>query len=1326
MATLRGSQANEAPETNDALVQEKQDSPKTATKRTRKSKAQVTTKASQSELSSVDTAISTETTGAAVSQEDQSLDPQEQHASADGKKVRKTAKATKAKATKATTEAKSTKAEAEPKAAKATKATKASSKASKNSKASKVSSASSASTDSVLCEDGGALADSESCKVDGTNETAKASAKNVSGALSDTCNEGQAQAQAQAQAQEPTNSDNQDGMNAEANCDVSEPELEKGKAKKTSKAAKKAKVQDDPMSKESIEAHAAKALDFNAPVLLVPIRHHSVAMGLHLPRIIDAYQPDFIAVEMPHICQDQVKHLANEKVVPPIAFFSYGSTKTIQLVPVNEDDPESALEEQEVDVGFRYIYPMLSYSPEYVALKEALKRNIEYQCIDLSSCEKDYIDHCMQQQQSQEILDQDHNQCSSDEKEFGRSSYYQELFKKSGDLSFEEFWDRNFEINALAQDTKTFLHNIYSYCYCIRKGISDEQVLDMVQRELFMLKHITAAQKNHKRILVITGGMHSVALCDYLYYKKKKDKPLKFPKSKDNCFLIPYSFKATDVQSEYASGIVFPYYYHKLYQAISTSLSFGPDAKLLSGDDIGGYQAIAANSENFEYWDDPLSAICHLDTKISKAVLDEEEASAEQADQANQSDPNGQAGSGKKKKKRKKHNNAAQGSITPAGRLLDVVNTIKELGSIKDQAKIKDSETFSAKVAQVQSALGINKNKSSKQLKVSYDTTVYNEAQKEALLSFKANQEQIINACDANNFFFARKVKDYRQNKMSTAVQLDCQVMLKGLASLRDKLAPSVHELIDAVKSTFIKEEYNDSHYILINLQKALTTVPLGKVPLDVNVPPIWRDFVYKAKTFALKSDDQEVHKANIDIFKDEKNVLKGRFFAQVSYLCPGFEVDQYNRHHNANYIKRTETYTYRFTDQVVMSIIEAAEYGDTLELASEAKVKESLEQGGLSLVELCGLFKDCIDMGIERQYQRLQQLITNTIYHERNLSDIARSLDMLNSYGLIAKTTKDNQKVIDGLIKLVLKRALQVLTDTVDISEDELDEYIDSLMKLDYYFNKYEYITKSYYELLFELSKDSDIGASLQGAYVSFLFKNKQITYDEFERFVDQFVYGSIIENNDCIGFFYSILKVSKASIFYRNGILQLLNAYIASLQGEEFLKVLVMLRRSFASFSKEEIYKVVTLLKKIHGIAQTKNIFEVTDAEFVQNRMYDRDMFAKMSAWLPVANILEAANSHKKQIATTGLVEELTGQDLSRSTLLSNDKRPNLRAMSPGTGQGQYPGSGQSQCQDLGAGAGSGAASGKGAGADAIASASVDAGASDGGELELNPDSL
>ena len=200
----------------------------------------------------------------------------------------------------------------------------------------------------------------------------------------------------------------------------------------------------------------------------------------------------------------------------------------------------------------------------------------------------------------------------------------------------------------------------------------------------------------------------------------------------------------------------------------------------------------------------------------------------------------------------------------------------------------------------------------------------------------------------------------------------------------------------------------------------------------------------------------------------------------------------------------------------------------------------------------------------------------------------------------------------------------------------------------------------------------------------------------------------------------------------------MQLLNAYIASLQGEEFLKVLVMLRRSFASFSKEEIYKVVTLLKKIHGIAQTKNIFEVTDAEFVQNRMYDRDMFAKMSAWLPVANILEAANSHKEQIATTGLVEELTGQDLSRSTLLSNDKRPNLNAMrapapamSPGQGQGSVHGQASGMVSSAGAGtgtcanlsAGAGVSAGAGAGALMGEAKSLGDG---GGELELNPDSL
>ncbi len=71
----------------------------------------------------------------------------------------------------------------------------------------------------------------------------------------------------------------------------------KAKGKKGSKEA-------DVLDPEVIKEHWKKALDFESKVLLVPMRHHSPAMALHLPRIIDAYQPDHIAVEMPYAYQE--------------------------------------------------------------------------------------------------------------------------------------------------------------------------------------------------------------------------------------------------------------------------------------------------------------------------------------------------------------------------------------------------------------------------------------------------------------------------------------------------------------------------------------------------------------------------------------------------------------------------------------------------------------------------------------------------------------------------------------------------------------------------------------------------------------------------------------------------------------------------------------------------------------------------------------------------------------------------------------------------------------------------------------------------------------
>ena len=213
-----------------------------------------------------------------------------------------------------------------------------------------------------------------------------------------------------------------------------------------------------------------------------------------------------------------------------------------------------------------------------------------------------------------------------DDQVIARSSVYQELCERSGAHTFAEFWDKHFEINALTQDTMSYLHQLYNYCYLIRQGIDEEQEPFTVQRELFMLKSLQAAMKTHKRILVVTGGLHSVALCDYLYFKKKKATAMRYPKVPSETYLIPYSFAAADSQTGYGAGVVFPYYFQQFYTVLKGLVPFmpAPERELPALEVVGGDEspeAVAHVSSDTE--NEPSNAVTADTTAIAETVIAE-------------------------------------------------------------------------------------------------------------------------------------------------------------------------------------------------------------------------------------------------------------------------------------------------------------------------------------------------------------------------------------------------------------------------------------------------------------------------------------------------------------------------------------------------------------------------------------------------------------------------------------------------------------------------------------------------------------------------------
>ncbi|MEU5739369.1 DUF5682 family protein [Streptomyces tendae] len=92
---------------------------------------------------------------------------------------------------------------------------------------------------------------------------------------------------------------------------------------------------------------------------LIGVRHHSPALAVAVPGLLDAADPEVVCVELPADFQPWLPYLADRRTVAPVA-----------LSGVYED-------------GRLHFYPLADFSPELAAIRWARDRGVEVVCCDL-------------------------------------------------------------------------------------------------------------------------------------------------------------------------------------------------------------------------------------------------------------------------------------------------------------------------------------------------------------------------------------------------------------------------------------------------------------------------------------------------------------------------------------------------------------------------------------------------------------------------------------------------------------------------------------------------------------------------------------------------------------------------------------------------------------------------------------------------------------------------------------------------------------------------------------------------------------------------------
>ncbi|MBD5528966.1 MAG: hypothetical protein HDR02_11295 [Lachnospiraceae bacterium] len=304
-----------------------------------------------------------------------------------------------------------------------------------------------------------------------------------------------------------------------------------------------------------------------AEIKLLPVRHHSPACAWQVQRMIETWHPQAVLIEGPDTASPLIPAMIDPATKAPFAvYYSY-------------DDTAGAVSEEKEK--YRCYYPFLDYSPELAALRTGSAQGAKVAFIDLP-----YGDILAASREGKGMRQEGDKSNYNDDYLLSRNAYLQRLCEKTGLRSFDEFWEKYFELEGLMQDSETWFDNLLTYCRQARESTPQEQLKEegCLAREAYMAGKILdvareMAGTSPHRILVVTGGFHTPALAQRLggmdeeksaaASSAQADLPRKLVSAKDQgVYLMPYSMEAADALNGYASGMPFPGFYQEIWEHV--------------------------------------------------------------------------------------------------------------------------------------------------------------------------------------------------------------------------------------------------------------------------------------------------------------------------------------------------------------------------------------------------------------------------------------------------------------------------------------------------------------------------------------------------------------------------------------------------------------------------------------------------------------------------------------------------------------------------------------------------------------------------------------
>lgn len=254
------------------------------------------------------------------------------------------------------------------------------------------------------------------------------------------------------------------------------------------------------------------------------IRHHGPGSAKSLLKALENEPPEILLVEGPAEAETLLRFALDPQLKPPVALLLYAKHNPSQCS----------------------FFPMASFSPEWVALRWALQRNIPVQFIDLP------------QSHGFALEPAEHANADVALDPIGH------LGQLAGYPDGERFWEHFIELQHASHE---IFEVVLEMMQTLRVQFDEMEHLTLL-REAHMRTCIRRAQTAHARVAVVCGAWHAPELIDSRLKGTAKDDRILLkglPKTPTEATWIPWTLDRLTLRSGYRAGIHAPGWYQHVW-----------------------------------------------------------------------------------------------------------------------------------------------------------------------------------------------------------------------------------------------------------------------------------------------------------------------------------------------------------------------------------------------------------------------------------------------------------------------------------------------------------------------------------------------------------------------------------------------------------------------------------------------------------------------------------------------------------------------------------------------------------------------------------------